>query len=219
MCGRFTLTVEPREILAEFGVEASDAYRPRYNVAPTQAVWAVTQQATEWQLGSLIWGLVPHWARGGRGAQLRINARSETVAVKPSYRDSFRQRRCLILADGFYEWQGEGKYRRPMLIRRRDARPYAFAGLWDGWSAADGSMTYSCTILTTTANDAIRAIHDRMPVILNARQRNVWLDPLSGPAALGALLQPCPAEELEVFAVSSLVNSAHNDVPECVTPV
>lgn len=219
MCGRFTLTVEAREVLAEFGVEPPEDYRPRYNIAPTQRILAVAQGENGWIPIEPVWGLVPHWSRDGRGAQLRINARAETVSTKPSYRDSFQNRRCLVLADGFFEWQGEGKYRRPMLIRRRDGRPYAFAGLWDRWTAADGSALFSCTILTTSANELVRSIHDRMPVMLNARHRVGWLDAASTPTELSAMLQPAPAGELEYYPVSSVVNSPHNDVPECVFPV
>ena len=219
MCGRFTLTVEARAILAEFGVAAPMEYRARYNIAPTQPVLAVTQGENGWVTGQLIWGLVPSWAKERRAAQLRINARAETAMTKPSFRESFHNRRCLILADGFFEWQGEGKYRRPMLIKRRDGRPYAFAGLWDAWRATDQPAVYTCTILTTEANAAIRPIHDRQPVMLNPREREVWLDADSTPARLSAVLQPSPVEDLEVFAVSSLVNSPHNDVPECVSPV
>ena len=217
MCGRFTLTVEPSELLAEFGITTPDDYRPRYNIAPTQPVLAVVAGAHGWVAGDLIWGLVPSWAPDRKGAQMRINARSETVIQKPTFRDSFQHRRCLILADGFYEWQGTEKHRRPMLIKRKDSRPFAFAGLWDRWQNEEQSLA-SCTILTTSANQTLRSIHDRMPVILSRRDQETWLD-ASNPDELISVLRPYPDEPLHAFAVSSLVNSAANESPDCVIPV
>lgn len=217
MCGRFTLTADADTLHAEFGIEVAAEYAPRYNIAPTQPVMGVASDGMSWRAGLLNWGLVPSWAADRSGAARLINARAETLLEKRSFRDAFANRRCLVLADGFYEWQGEGKHRRPLYIRRRDGRPFAFAGLWERWYAAkDAPPWFSCTIVTTTPNVLLRPVHDRMPVILSPRAQTAWLDPVSDSATLFSLLQPYDATELELRPVSTLVNSAQNDVPECI---
>jgi putative SOS response-associated peptidase YedK len=167
----------------------------------------------------LRWGLVPSWARETSGSQRRINARAETLTGKPAFRDSFQRRRCLILADGFYEWSNVGGQRQPMHVRRRDGRPFAFAGLWDRWRPPAGDPLHSCAIITTTPNDAVRSVHDRMPVILSRRAQETWLDQEATVEQLQLLLVPCRADELEVFAVSPLVNSPANELPACAEPI
>lgn len=220
MCGRFKLSADPGTLYAEFGIGGlPEDYVPRYNIAPTQPVLSIVTSADGLEARHLRWGLVPSWARETHGSQRRINARAETLTDKPAFRDSFQRRRCLILADGFYEWTQVGGQRQPMHIRRPDGRPFAFAGLWDRWRPAAGDPLLSCTIITTTPNDALRSVHDRMPVILSRRAQETWLDADAAAEELRALLVPCRSDELEVFAVSPLVNSPANDLPGCAEPI
>ena len=220
MCGRFTLTSDPATLHAEFGIEAPADYRARYNIAPTQPVLAVVaDRSGDWHAATLSWGLVPHWSKDRREAARRINARAESLQEKPAFRDSFRTRRCLIPADGFYEWEKAGRHSRPMLIRRQDGRPFAFAGLWARWLEQPGQPLYSCTIVTTEPTPSLAHIHDRMPVILDARARSIWLDRSSDVETLQPLLRPAEQEPLEWHPVSTLVNSADNDLPECIQPL
>ncbi|HSL69822.1 MAG TPA: SOS response-associated peptidase [Longimicrobiales bacterium] len=218
MCGRFTLTSDPPAIYAEFGINPPADWHPRYNIAPTQPVLAVIGSAEGLRVGRLSWGLVPYWSKDRADAHKRINARAESLLEKPSFRDAFARRRCLILADGFFEWARIGSRRQPMLIRRPDGRPFAFAGLWDRWKPPEGEPLYTCTIVTTDANPTVRPIHDRMPVILGTRERALWLDRESSPDKLQAMLQPSTME-FEVVPVSPLVNSPANDGPEVLQPL
>jgi len=216
MCGRFTQTA-PADLLAEeFGLEAIDpAYRPSFNIAPTHMIPVVTR-ASEPRLELFRWGLIPSWSPAATGGAQLINARRESVATKPSFRDAFRKRRCLVLADGFYEWQRRPGQKIPMYIRLRSKRPFAFAGLWEGWLSPEGEVVRSCSIITTTPNPTVARIHDRMPVILPRDARARWLDP-DDPDP-GALLEPYPDGEIEAYSVSPLVNKPDNDVPECIAP-
>jgi putative SOS response-associated peptidase YedK len=218
MCGRFTLTADPAALHAEFGVEPPADLQPRYNIAPTQPVLGIVAGNTGWKAGMLEWGLIPFWSRDRGGASQRINARSETLLQKPTFRDSFVQRRCLIIADGFFEWVKDGKRKQPVLIKREDGRPFAFAGLWDRWFEEPGKPVYTCTIVTTSASPLLRPVHDRMPVILDPRERDVWLSRTSSIAELQALLRPNETP-FEVIPVTPLVNSAKNDGPEVITPL
>jgi putative SOS response-associated peptidase YedK len=220
MCGRFTLTSDPAVLHAEFGIEPPPDYRARYNIAPTQPVLAVVaNRAGEWRGAALSWGLVPHWARDRREAARRINARAETLLERPAFRDAFLTHRCLIPADGFYEWEKAGGHSRPVLIRRADGRPFALAGLWARWLEQPDQPFYSCTIITTRPTPQLAHIHDRMPVILGPRARETWLSHSAEIGALQALLGPAETEPLEWFPVSTLVNSASNDGPECIRPL
>ena len=220
MCGRFTLTLDPPTIHAEFGIdELPPDYRPRYNIAPTQPVLSVVPGDQGWTARELIWGLVPHWSKDRAGAAKRINARAESILEKPSFREAFERRRCLILADGFYEWEKAGAYSRPVLIRRRDGRPFTFAGIWERWHQSADVAIDTCAIVTTDANSTLLRIHDRMPVIIPARDREDWLSADTGTSELQALLKPAPEGDLEYFPVSSLVNSPANDSPDCIQPV
>lgn len=218
MCGRFSLGVDTDRLIAEFGLDAvATPHEPRYNIAPTQLVPAVARSADGLRLGALRWGLIPYWADGpGIGGRL-INARSETVDRTPAFRDSFRDRRCWILADGFYEWQEEGGQKVPVHFRLPDGRPFAFAGLWDRWRRS-GEEIVSCTILTTEPSDAVRPVHDRMPVILPSETRDLWLQPDADPAALKRILEPYP-RPLIGRRVSTRVNRPDNDDPSLVDPV
>lgn len=199
--------------------ELPAGYRPRFNIAPAQEVLAIVRAGDQPRAGWMRWGLIPFWAKTPAIGHRMIMARADTIATKPAFRDAFRRRRCLIVADGFYEWRRVGATKVPMWIHRTSRRPFAFAGLWDRWRPPDGgSPVVSCTIVTTEANDALRAIHERMPVILPPAARAAWLDPATEPAALAALLRPYPDDDLEAHAVSGLVNSPKNDVPECIAP-
>lgn len=228
MCGRFTLHHAREDIEARFEAEALTdkavaIEEPRYNIAPTQNVLVVTQNGAR-HLEFYHGGLIPSWAKDPAIGSRMINARAETLAEKPSFRTALRRRRCLLPADGFYEWQaipaGEGKkaVKIPTYLRRRDQEMFAFAGLWDEWLAPDGSPLRSCTIVTTAPNALTAPIHDRMPVILRPEDEALWLDPATEPAELTSLLVPYPAEWMEAYAVSRAVNAPTVDAPECIEP-
>lgn len=220
MCGRYTMASPEEWIREEFDLQAlPEGFRPRYNIAPTQDVLAVVEGPEGPRAGWLRWGLIPSWAKDESIGNKLINARSETLAEKPSFRAAFARRRCLLVADGFYEWMKADDTKVPMYVRRRSGRPFAFAGLWERWRSADGGSVVSCTIVTTQACDEIAHIHPRMPVILAPETRATWLDPHATPERLSALLGPYDAGDLEAYAVSTLVNSPANDVPECREPV
>jgi putative SOS response-associated peptidase YedK len=218
MCGRFSLGVDVDRLVGEFGLDGDAvAHEPRYNVAPGQDVLAVVRGPDGLRAGHLRWGLVPWWAPDPKGGGRLINARSETVATRPSFRDAFRARRCWVLADGFYEWaRGPDNRKQPYHIRRPDGRPFAMAGLWDRWRRGDEEIV-SCTILTTTPSAVVAPLHDRMPVLLPPEERELWLDPAADPAALLALLRP-DAGPLEAYPVAPLVNRPDNDGPEVREP-
>lgn len=220
MCGRFSLGVSTDDLMEEFGiVEGSLDWAPRYNIAPTQDVAAVIAGERGPRIGTLRWGLVPYWADDPAVGNRLINARAESVADKPAFRDAFLSRRCLVLADGFYEWQrtGTGRPKIPVFVRLPDGRPFAFAGLWERWRPRHGEPLYTCTIITTDATPALQAVHDRMPVILPADQRRQWLDHDTKPADLLAMLHPYSGD-FDAYRVSTLVNSPENDSPDCVIP-
>ncbi len=222
MCGRFTLTAEVSALQESFPwLYIPPEISPRYNIAPTQPVAVVANDGKN-QLDFYTWGLVPAWAKDPQIGSRMINARAETLAEKPSFKTAFRRRRCLILADGFYEWQKQptGKAKIPMYIRLASHQPFAFAGLWERWNSQDGSMILSCTIITTEPNELMQTIHNRMPVILPAEAYQKWLEPgeqnLEG---LAPLLKPYPAEQMVAHPVSTLVNSPANDLPQCIVPL
>src|SRR6476469_2163807 len=193
MCGRFTQSQSASTIAATFHVATVPGLLPRYNIAPTQPVPAilVSEEPAERELRQLRWGLIPSWAKDSSMAARMINARAETVAEKPAFRTAFRQRRCLIVADGFYEWQRLERKKQPFYYRLQDQQPFAFAGLWEHWQSPEGDPIDSCTILTTQANELLAQIHDRMPVILPPDRYDLWLDPtMRQPEPLQSLLQP-----------------------------
>jgi putative SOS response-associated peptidase YedK len=219
MCGRFTLRTPPGRLVEEFGLASEPDFAPRYNIAPTQPVAAVRLKGGQRELAMLNWGLVPFWAKDARIGNRNINARSETAAQKPMFREAFRSRRCLIPADGFYEWRKIGpKRKQPYFIHAANGRPFAFAGLWERWNAG-GEPLESCTILTTDANGLLAPLHDRMPVILPPDKYEVWLDPDVQQKALQPLLTPLPVDALTLHAVSTEVNRPANDSPRCIEPV
>jgi putative SOS response-associated peptidase YedK len=220
MCGRFTLTADVSALQESFPwLGIPPGLEPRYNVAPTQPVAVVTNDGKN-RLDFFTWGLIPSWAKDPSIGSRMINARSETLAEKPSFRSAFRRRRCLVLADGFYEWRKEdAKSKTPMYIRLEDGSPFAFAGLWEVWNAPDGSQVLSTTIITTEPNPLMAKIHNRMPVILPEKAYPLWLQPGEvDPQPLSALLAPYPAEEMVAYPVSKLVNSPANDLPALIEP-
>jgi putative SOS response-associated peptidase YedK len=209
MCGRFTIRTAPRVKLP--GVRTDLLFQARYNVAPTQDVFVVADFGNGPELTKLSWGLIPaHSADGKRF----INARGETIEIKQSFSESFRRRRCLILADGFFEWQRSGKSKRPYYFQMSDESQFAFAGIWDSWGAKE--RITACAIVTTAANEALKPIHNRMPVILTPESYQSWLDSQTDPRALRELLSPFPAAAMSSHPVSRAVNSVENDGPELV---
>ncbi|MBA4495576.1 SOS response-associated peptidase [Paenactinomyces guangxiensis] len=217
MCGRFTLFTEPGTLQERFEFEVNEL-KPRYNIAPTQPVLAV--MGGEQRKGTLLrWGLIPFWSKDTKIGNRMINARSETVHEKPSFKRLLKRQRCLILSSGFYEWKKTGNGKQPCFIRLASGEPFAFAGLWDHWKQGDKEIT-SCTIITTIPNDLMKPIHHRMPAILRPEDEAAWLDPgLEEPNVLRSLLNPYPAEEMAAYPVSNLVNSPKNDIPECILPI
>ena len=221
MCGRFALAT-PAESLAEhFQVIEFPLLKPRYNIAPTQPVTAVkkSQGHTGREACIFTWGLVPSWSKDpGMGTRM-INARAETVAEKPSFRAPLRYKRCLIPADGFYEWKRAGKLKHPFFVCLESGRPFAFAGLWDHWEGVNGSVIESCTIITTTPNDLMRTIHNRMPVILDPSDYTLWLDPdIQKLEQLTPLFAPRSSKGMIAYPVSTIVNNPVNDSHECIEP-
>ena len=212
MCGRFVQYSHPEIYASRYDLDTQREASPRYNLAPTQPVLAVRQRAAgRRELVALRWGLVPSWSKGADSRYSMINARAETVATKPAYRSAFRHRRCLIPTEGFYEWRATPTGKQPYLIRRVDGEPFALAGLWERWSGGNEPLE-SCTIIVTEANQAIRPIHERMPVVLAPDYHDAWLDPGNQDAnALNSLLRPAPPEDWLLIPVSRRVNSPRND--------
>lgn len=224
MCGRYTLRVSPVELAEIFDSLRTIEWSPRYNIAPTQTVAAVrraTQSATR-ELVLLKWGLIPSWADDPKIGSSLINARAETVATKPAFRSAMKRKRCLIPADGFYEWQAVPgqKAKQPFYVGVRDLPVFAFAGLWEHWTNPAGTPVETCTIITTDANELMQSVHTRMPVILDPGDYDLWLDcDGHAPAEVLPLLKPFPAERMQLAPVSTLVNSPRNDRPECIVRV
>ena len=221
MCGRFTLTADQDSFEDRFSLTGFDlGWVPSFNIAPTQEVLTVTNDGSENRPELMRWGLVPSWAKDPKIGNRMINARSETLTEKPSFRTAFKRRRCLIPADGFYEWKREGKAKKPMLITANPGGLFAFAGLWETWKQPDGSWLLTCAIITTSANEFMKSIHDRMPVILPREFEASWLDPEEQDTAmLSELLLPYDSDRMEGYEVSTLVNSPRNNFPEVIEPV
>lgn len=222
MCGRFTLTVTPQALAEQFFVDSIPPLLPRYNIAPTQpvAVVRIRPGHVARELALLQWGLIPSWAEDPAISSRLINARAESVAEKPAFRTAFMYRRCLIAADGFYEWKGKGRLRQPYYFRMKSGKLLAFAGLWEHWEGADGSYIETCTIITTHANDLVQPIHERMPVIVRPEDYDFWLDAkMQKIERLEMILQPFPVEDWVVYPVSSRVNSPGDDEPEFIEPL
>jgi putative SOS response-associated peptidase YedK len=224
MCGRFVQSVDPETYARVFGAEivVDETVAPSYNVAPTDRVWAIAEHGGRRQLGTFRWGLVPFWADDPKIGARHINARAETVATKPAFRDSLAAKRCIVPADGFYEWQRlAGGKKQPHYIRAIGGEPFAFAGLWASRRDEDtDERLTTCTIITTKPNALLRPIHDRMPAVLPSGAWDRWLDPsFDDGDALEALLGPAPEEGMSAYEVSTFVNSVRNDGPECIAPL
>lgn len=228
MCGRYSLSV-PASVLVElFNARLDADLRPRFNIAPMQLAPVVRMAAGERRIQSLKWGLVPAWADDPKIGNSLINARAESAPAKPAFRAAFKRQRCLVPADGFYEWQQTPEGKQPFRIRRKDGQPLAFAGLWEHWTgrtskdvdvAARTAPLETFTILTTEPNELLRSIHNRMPVIVNAADFEKWLDPGSDPKSLETILHPIAADALEAYPVSRRVNKPSHDEPDCIEPL
>jgi len=215
MCGRFTL-IDIEEIRERFQTEPIDL-KPSYNVAPSQNVSVIVKKG--W-LALFRWGLIPYWAKDPSIGNKLINAKAETIDEKPSFKNSFRSKRCLVVADGFYEWKKEGPAKRPHRITLKTKELFGFAGLWDTWRSPRGEIINSCSIITTAPNELMAGIHDRMPVILTREAEQAWLDrKVVDKSFLKSLLVPYPADLMMAYEVSSMVNSPKNNGPECLEPV
>ena len=222
MCGRFTLTVDPADLKEEFqDYTFPSQFAPRFNIAPSQPILAIPNDGKN-TADFFVWGLIPSWAKEPDVGNRLINARGETLAEKPSFRGSYKYKRCLILADGFYEWKAEPgtKTKTPYFIHMKDRKPFAFAGLWDEWNDSDGSQVKSCTIVTTDPNELMTSIHNRMPLILKPADYAQWLDTSPRtPESLQPLIKPFPADKMSAYPVSTLVNKPEVDRAELVVPV
>ena len=222
MCGRYVINEDAGLLADYFGVDriVTDPLTHSYNVAPTDEVYGVAEHEGSRLLGVFRWGLIPHWARDRKGP-LNINARAETVATRPTFRDSLRRKRCILPAGGFFEWGPKAAGRRPYYVTRTDLRPMAFAGIWASWRNSETRQwTRSCAIITTCANDAIASIHTRMPVILEPQHWDLWLDrDIRSPEAVAPLLTTVPAAPISRYPVSTRVNSVRNNRPENIDPL
>ena len=221
MCGRFALKAPPRSIQEHFHLPEKVDLSPRYNIAPSQTIAVVRHLPGKdiRQLDMLRWGLIPHWAKDMKIGYKMINARGETLDQKPSFRPALKKRRCLIAADGFYEWKHSGKTKQPFYVQLKKGGVFGFAGLWESWLGPEGNIVKSCTIITTSPNELIREVHDRMPVIIHPDQYETWLEDSPSVQSLHELLVPYPADEMKIYQVGSEVNSPQNDTPTCLTPV
>ena len=216
MCGRFTQERPTSDLAEIFAAEdLADAPGGRFNVAPTDEAAVVVQRDERRAIKAYRWGLIPHWADSAKIGNRMFNARAETLTTSPAFRDAFRRRRCLVPVDSFFEWRRDGTVRQPFRIVRTDARPLALAGLWSGWQDPEtDEVRRTFTIVTTTPNDLMRPIHDRMPVVLAEEAWDRWLDPaLPDPGELQGLLVPAPDDDLEAYPVSRAVNNVRNDGP------
>jgi putative SOS response-associated peptidase YedK len=225
MCGRFALISNSEQLAENYGlieteIAALPPSVPRYNIAPTQPVAAIRLNANskKRELTFFQWGLVPSWAKDIKMGSRLINARSETVAEKPSFRTAFKRRRCVIPADGFFEWQQLQNRKQPLYIHAVDGKPFSFAGLWEVWRTVDGDELQTCTILTTTPNELMTPIHNRMPVIIEPEDIDMWLEPGDAPDQAMHLFRPYPAEKMAAYPVSTFVNNPRNDAQQCITP-
>ena len=219
MCGRFILTSPGKNIAEHFGLPEEPKLSPRYNIPPTQQVPAIKMDTGGRRLEMLKWGLVPFWAKDASISARLINARCETLSEKPAFRAAFKSRRCLIPANGFYEWMKERGKKQPYLFKFTDGSLFAFAGLWERWESKDGVALESCTIITTDANELVQPLHDRMPVILKNKDYALWLDPIAKREILQPLLIPYPSVEMKCYPVSPNVNKATYDNPDSIEPL
>ncbi|MGD1871922.1 MAG: SOS response-associated peptidase [Mastigocoleus sp.] len=218
MCGRFSLSTSPQVIVEKFAIEELPIFEPQYNIAPTQNIAIIFNDKGTLlrKCQKLHWGLIPSWASSPKIGTKLINARSETVAEKPSFRSAFKHRRCLILADGFYEWKHEKGQKQPFYFSLNYREPFLMAGLWERWKSPGGEEIKSCTILTTEANEILKPVHHRMPIILKPQDYDLWLDQETLPQRLQELLCPYDSAKMTAYPVSTMVNNPRNDSPECI---
>lgn len=224
MCGRYTLTRRDTEMMERFDIEEIICDRqnlmPRFNIAPSQMVPVIITKEGQRVLAQFKWGLIPFWAKDIKKTKPVINARSETVSEKPFFKQALMKRRCLIPADGFFEWKHRNKEKIPMFIHVNDQELFAFAGLWDEWTSPDGELIRTCTIITTEANNSVTPVHDRMPVIVRPEHESLWLDAdVREPEILIPVLKQLPDEAIKMHQVSTLVNSVKYDVAALIEPV
>ena len=223
MCGRYRLSRRKQLIEEYFDTSPwDDDWSPRYNIAPTQLVPVIRQHPKEpiRQISPMKWGLIPHWSKDASIAASTINAKSETAATKPAFREPLKLRRCLIPADGFYEWARKGSSKQPYCFEVNEGELFAFAGIWDGWKDSNGKWVKTCSILTTTPNAVTSAVYDRMPVILDPAHYDLWLDPgMQNVAVISELLKPYDARSMRSYPVSTRLNHVANDDEECTRPV
>ncbi len=220
MCGRYNLITDGQAFIDAFQVINHLDWQPRFNIAPSQEVPAIRQEEDGRKAVLLRWGLIPHWAKDEKFGYRTINARAEMVDTKPAFRTAFKRRRCLIPATGFYEWRRMQGYKQPYNIRVKNQELFAFAGLWEHWQSPEGKAVESCTIIVTEANEAVKPIHDRMPVILEPDDYGAWLDPeMQDTSRLKTLLKSYPADKMEYWPVSRRVGSPANDDPHLIEPL
>ncbi|MGK2905997.1 MAG: SOS response-associated peptidase [Desulfuromonadales bacterium] len=221
MCGRFVLEHSPEQLMKVYRLSSVPELYPRYNITPSQQIAVVRQQnGGDRELTSLRWGLIPSWSKDSAIGYKMINARSETVHEKPSFKQAFLARRCIIPASGFYEWEKVGEDKIPHYIRLRDGDLMSLAGLWERWKSPEGKELETCTILTTAANSLVKKLHDRMPVILHRAEYDIWLDrEIDDVNRLTELFHPYPSDQLEEYVVTKDVNSPSNDSPGCIIPI
>ncbi|WP_128895806.1 SOS response-associated peptidase [Longirhabdus pacifica] len=220
MCGRFTLTAEEETILSYLNLDHKPmTWKPRYNIAPTQSVLSCIKHQDAMRIGTLQWGLIPHWAKDSKIGSKLINARSETVMQKPSFKNSFARKRCIIIADGFFEWKQNEDGKQPLYITLKDQPLFAMAGLYDTWQDEHEKKIHTCTILTTKANTFMEHIHQRMPVILKRNHIDSWLMPKQSIPTLQSLMQPYHAHEMRAIPVTKKMGNAAFDSPECIQPI
>ncbi|MED3789129.1 SOS response-associated peptidase [Peribacillus frigoritolerans] len=222
MCGRFTLFTDIEEIKERFDIQGSfdEEYQFSYNIAPSQFVLSVINDGVRNRLGYLRWGLIPFWAKDEKAGYKMINARAETIAEKASFRNAYRKKRCMIIADSFYEWKKTPERKIPMRIKLKNHAPFGMAGLWESWKSPEGISIYSCSVITTVPNELMTSIHDRMPVILKPEDEKDWLNPsINDPAYLQQYLKSFDSEQMEAFEVSTDVNSTKNNSPNLIQQI
>ncbi|MGG6358425.1 SOS response-associated peptidase [Peribacillus frigoritolerans] len=222
MCGRFTLFTDIEEIKERFDIQGSfdEEYQFSYNIAPSQSVLSVINDGVRNRLGYLRWGLIPFWAKDEKAGYKMINARAETIAEKASFRNAYKKKRCLIIADSFYEWKKTPERKIPMRIKLKNHAPFGMAGLWESWKSPEGISIYSCSVITTVPNELMTSIHDRMPVILKPEDEKDWLNPfINDPAYLKQYLKSFDSEQMEAFEVSTDVNSTKNNTSNLIQQI
>ncbi|MGE6612754.1 SOS response-associated peptidase [Peribacillus sp. NPDC076916] len=222
MCGRFTLFTDIEEIKDRFDIQGSfdEEYQFSYNIAPSQSVLSVINDGARNRLGYLRWGLIPFWAKDEKVGYKMINARAETIAEKTSFKNAYKKKRCLIIADSFYEWKKTPERKIPMRIKLKNDAPFGMAGIWESWKSPEGLSIYSCSVITTVPNELMTSIHDRMPVILKPEDEKDWLNPsINDPAYLQQYLKSFDSEQMEAFEVSTDVNSTKKNSPNLIQQI